>query len=132
MDHAMTMRSFERVGYFHPVSQNLFRWHRAFDQAVGETLAFQKLHDHVVIAIDLANVVECTDVWMRKAGDRTRLALEPLAQLSIVRYVAGNHFDGHDAIEPRIARAINFTHSAGAGGRQNLVGPDLLARSEGH
>ena len=43
----------------------------------------------------------------------------------------GQDLDGDVAIEPRVARPIHLTHSAGPKGREDLVLTEARARSEG-
>ena len=54
---------------------------RAAHAAGLERLAFEQLHDEVLDAVLVSDVVEGADVRMGEAGDRLRLSLEPLARL---------------------------------------------------
>jgi hypothetical protein len=49
-------------------------------------------------------------VGMRQLRDTHRLVLEPRESARIHRKLRGENLDGHLAIEPRIARAIDFAH----------------------
>ena len=70
--------------------------------------AFDVLHDQVI----RADIVQSTNIGMIQCRDCTSFVLEPFGEPG-----AGN-LDGDDAIEARIARLINFTHSARTDGRE--------------
>jgi hypothetical protein len=60
--------------------QDLIQRQGAAGQPCGERFPLQVLHDEVVDAVLLANVVEGADVGMLQAGDGVGFALESLAQ----------------------------------------------------
>src|SRR4026207_2224780 len=60
---------------------------------------------------------------MIQAGNGPRFALEPLAQVGLVREVRMQHFDGDDAVEARVACTIHLAHPARADSRENLIRP---------
>src|SRR5215472_107287 len=70
--------------------------------------------------------MERANIGMVQCGNRVGLALEAIAKL-----LPGN-FDRHIAAEPRIACAINFTHSTGSDEAQDFVRPELVTCSERH
>src|SRR5216117_1906326 len=80
----------------------------------------------------MADVVQRADVRMRQAGDRLRLPLEAKAQLRVAAELRRQYFHRHRAIEPRVARAVDLAHSAGADGRDDLVRPQPIPRDESH
>jgi hypothetical protein len=59
---------------------------------------------------------------MIQRGDGAGFALEALAALRVGGKIRGKDFDGDVAAEARIARAIDFAHTAGAEGRDDFVG----------
>src|SRR3954470_3574776 len=128
MDHSMTMRRLQRVRDLHAVTQHLLCRQGSFGDAVGKGLSFQELHDHVLGAIDLADVVERADIRVRQAGDGAGLALKTLAQFGYQGHVAGDDLYSDDAVKASVASAVDLTHAAGASGRKDLVGPEFLAR----
>ena len=72
------------------------------------------------------------DVRMREPGDAHRLALEPRQRAGIRwRAAAGEDLDGDLAIEPRIARAVDLAHAAGAERGEDLVGPRRVPEFSG-
>src|SRR5437764_13331973 len=72
------------------------------------------------------------DVRMRQLRDRARLAVEALAQLRVGGEHIGQDLDGDDAIEPRVAGAIDFAHAAGAERCEDLVGSEACAERQAH
>src|SRR5207237_706204 len=83
-------------------------------------------------AILLADVVQRADMRMAQRRNRAGLALEALAHLGPSRRVLGQHLDGDDAVEPRIARLIDLAHAARAQRTQNLVRAKAHIRGERH
>jgi hypothetical protein len=63
---------------------------------------------------------------LRVARDGPRLA-----RRRVRGQVAGQHLDGDNAIEPRVAAAIHLAHAAGTDGGENFVGTEADAGSEG-
>ena len=61
-----------------------------------------------------------------------RLALESGAALGIGRELRGQNLDGNVPLQPRLSRAIDLTHAAGANGGHDLVRADASPRSQHH
>ena len=59
----------------------------AFGQAVSQRLTFQVLHDQVVDAILVADVVQRADVGMVQGRNRARFPVEALPGLRVFRKV---------------------------------------------
>src|SRR5262245_13297915 len=100
-------------------------------QAVRERLPFEMLEHEEVHAVLPADVEQRADVWVIQRGDRARLAIEPLTQLSIGGECFGQHLDRDGAIEPRVARAVNLPHAAAANQRQNFVSAEARTWGDG-
>ncbi len=75
----MPMRLVQRVGDLDAVAQRLLERERPLHEPVRERLAFEVLHDQVLDAVLIADVVERADVRMGELRDRLRLPLEALA-----------------------------------------------------
>jgi len=75
----------------------------------------------------LVSDAECEDVRPRigllviELRDGAGFAIQAFAELRVDRQRVGEDLDRHRAIEPRVARAIDFPHPAGAEGGFNLV-----------
>ena len=98
----------------------------------GQCFPFEVLHDQVINAILVADVVEDADVGMIEAGDGLRFAFEPLAEYGVPGKVRGQNLNGDGSIETRIFGAIHFAHPTRADGRHNLVGSKSRPVGEMH
>ena len=131
MDDPCAVRALERVGDLDPVAQHSFERQRAAREPVGERLAFEVLHDQVVDAVLLADVVERADVRMAERGDRLRLALEAEAELRVAGEVRRQHLDRDGAVEARVARAVDLAHAARAERETISYGPRRVPGERG-
>jgi hypothetical protein len=62
------------------------------------------------------------NVRVVQARDGLRLVLEPLLEIGVGGDVLGQDLDGDGAVQAGIAGFVDFTHTARAGGREDLVG----------
>ena len=69
---------------------------------------------------------------MIERGQDLRLAREPCAALGVRRERGGQDLDRDVALQLRIARAIDFAHSACAKGREDFIWSEAGAGREGH
>jgi len=79
-----------------------------------------------------ADVVQRADVRVGQRRDGPGFALEALTELGIGCERFGQDLDGDGAIQPRVARPIDLSHSAGANGRLDLVRAEAGAGGQGH
>ena len=68
---------------------------------------------------------------MESGLDRFCFAFEANLQLCVVRKLRRQDLDGHRSIESRVARAEDLTHAARTDARDNLIGTETGARSDG-
>ena len=73
------------------------------------------------VAGGFANVVERADVWMIQRRECPGFALEPRHALGVGREQLGKNLDRDVAIELRVARPIDITHSARANGGEDFI-----------
>src|SRR5262245_15321947 len=59
-----------------------------------------------------------------QGGNGPRLAAEALLTVRIVRETLRQHFDRHEAIEPRIARLVDLSHTTGSEETEQLIGSE--------
>src|SRR5262249_30135261 len=112
--------------------ESLFRRYKPFQQPLGERLPFQELHDEVLDAILVADVVERADVRMRELGDRLRLPFEPLPYILAPGEMLRQDLDCNRALQPRVPRLVDLAHPSRANGREDLVGSESGAGRESH
>ena len=133
MDDAGAMRAVERVA---DLDGNARARHRRKPgrsaQPIRERLAFEILENQIVELAVAADVVDRADVGIVQRGNRARFVLEALPRFRIGRERAGEHLDGHGAIEPRVARAVDLAHAARAKRGDDFVGTETRACFERH
>ena len=122
------MRLVQGIGYFDGDLQDLIEWQRALNQPLRQRLAFQILHDQVMSALLLADVIESADVGVLQAGDSVCFALEPLAQLGVITQMTGQDLDGNKTIQARVASFIHLAHASRADLGENLIRPEFCSR----
>ena len=129
MNHARAVRRIERGGNLHRAGQRLRDLHRALREARGQGVSGEELHDEVLDSrprtrgsILAPDVIQGADVGVRQRRNRPGFALESAAPFGILGYVGGHDLDRDLAIEPRVARSIDFAHAAGADRREDFVG----------
>src|SRR5215470_6728835 len=127
MNDAGAVRTIESRRDLDRVLEGLVRRERSFGEASRQRFTFQVLHDEEVEPILRADVVQDANVRVVERRDRASLALEALAQIPIVRHASRKDFDGDDAIETRVARAIDLAHATGAKERAEFVRTDAPA-----
>ncbi len=116
------MRLLKRLRDFRSNLQNLIQRQRALRQPFGQGLAFEILHDQEVGAVLRADVVKRADIGMLKCGNGFGLALHALFQFRVGGKMGRQDLDGNGAIEAGVLGAIDFSHTARAQLRLNLVG----------
>jgi len=101
-------------------------------QSVGESLAFDVLHDEVVDPFVGADVMKRADMRVVELGDGFRLALETRLSRRVSRELRRQHLDGDAPVEPRVLRLVDLSHSSSAQRREDLIGSDLQAWFDTH
>ena len=138
MDDSRVMRPAECRRDLRCVLERFVNRQRSTRHTRCQRLALEQFHheitnrDQIGVAAPLvarkhgrfADVVKNADVRMVQRGDRARLTIEALAGLRVVRHMRRQHFDGHGAAEPRVARAVNLAHSPGTNPSAELVRTD--------
>ena len=122
MDDAVPVRDSER---FRDLSRQLERvldGHRAAGRDAVEIL-----HHQEVDAVLATEVMERTDVRMIQRRDRTRFTLEALACERIAGHFRRQDLDRDRAIEPGVARFVDFPHPAGSDARPEQIRADTGA-----
>ncbi len=121
MHDAGAMRGIERVGHLRRITQRRIERQRPFHQPRRERLAFEQFHDEKRLAVFRPDVVQLADVWVRQLRDRSRFALEAGARVGRRRDIGRENLESDGPSEPRVARAVHFTHSARTERRHDLV-----------
>ena len=90
-------------------------------EALREVFTLDELHNQRPDAVRLLEAVDVRDVLMVQRGQRPGLALKPRDPLCVGGERLGQDFDRDGAIQLRVLRSIDFTHTAGAERGQDLV-----------
>ena len=93
--------------------------------ALAQRLALEQLRDDVRRAVSRADVEDREDVRMVERRGGARLLLEAAQPIGIGRERGGQDLDRDLASEPRVARAVDLAHAAGAERREDLVRTQL-------
>ena len=120
---AFAVRAGERLGERGGVLQCLVERQRSARQPRGERLAVEILHDQVLDAVLLADVVERADVGMVEPRDGAGLALEAQASIRLLRGIGRQHLDGDGAGDARVGRPVDLPHAPPAQEGDDLVRP---------
>src|SRR5437773_1589988 len=77
-------------------------------------------------------IVERADVRVIERRYRPRFAFESLPRAGLVAHARAEDLDRHDAIEPRIDRAVHLAHTAGPKRCLDFVGTEARACVQRH
>ena len=94
---------------------------RAVRHGQPERLALEELADGEPEAALVADVEEREDVGMREGGDGLRLGREARERLGVAGQLLGQDLDRDLAVQPRVPRAVDLAHAAGAERGDDLV-----------
>ena len=72
------------------------------------------------------------DIGMAERGQRLCFALQPGQPIGIVEEGRGERFNGHVAVQARVAGAVDLAHASGAERADDLVGAEACSSGEGH
>ena len=121
MDDAAVVRRGEATADLHRVVERGRERQRRSPQAWSERVALEELDGDVRDALMVADIVNREDVGVRQRGDRTGLAIEPLAHGRVGQRAGGHGLDRDLPPQPRVVRAIHLAHPAAADGLDDLV-----------
>jgi hypothetical protein len=79
-----------------------------------------------------ADVIQGTDMGMRKGRKSPRLTLEAHLQFGAARQLRMENLYRDEPIQARVSRPVNFTHSACTESGPDLVRPEFRAGGERH
>jgi hypothetical protein len=94
--------------------------------------ALDHLHGQEVRGVGLLEAVDGGDVGVVERRQHPRFALEGRQPFGVGGDVLRQHLDRNVAPELGVARAIHHTHPSRTQGREDLVGPDAIARLKRH
>ena len=132
VDDAVRVGVGQRVSQLVRDRQQLTRRDGTAPDARLQRLAVETLHDEVVDARVVPDVVERADVRMLEVGDHPGFTLEAFPPIGIGRRIAGEDLDGDRAAETKVARFVDLTHAPDAEEAEDFVDSEATARGETH
>ena len=69
---------------------------------------------------------------MLQVADRVGFAVEALAGFRVTHQVRGEHLEGNQAVQARVAAFVHFPHPARSELREDFIRPKKRAGLEGH
>ncbi len=121
MDDAFFVGGFQARGDLAGDGESLFE-----RQGTLEVGAFDQFHHQRA----LLDAVDGGDIGMIQRRQHLRFAFEARHVLGVAGQRRWQHFDGDVAIQLAVAGAVDFAHAAGAEGRDDFVGAELVTRGE--
>jgi len=94
-------------------------------QPIGQAGALDVFHGEVVLAVDLAHVVDLHDVRMAQTGGGAGLLLEPLHVLGAGEVAGEDHLDGHGPLEALLPGLVDHAHAAAPDLAEQLVRAEI-------
>jgi hypothetical protein len=132
MNDASLVRVRQRVSHLTRITQSRVERHAAACQHRVQRLAGDVFHGDVWLAAGLADLVNGADVRVVEAGGRARFPQQPVARRLVRKPRGWQQLQGDVAVESIVMGTIDFTHSAGAEQRADLVGSDAGSAGQGH
>ena len=132
MHHTLTMGRDQGLGNLDGIAKSLGERKRAALQTLRQCLAFEVLHHQKIDAVFPAELIERADERVVQARYQPRLALEALLQFRRIGKMCGENFNRDGAIEPRILRLVDFTHSPLPNEAKDFEVCDVSTRFQGH
>src|SRR5262249_41105302 len=80
----------------------------------------------------MTDIMKCTDIRMRKAGDSPGFSFEALTESWIRGEMRSKNLHCDDSVQPGVICPIDFPHSARTQGRKDFVWPQLRSRRNRH
>ena len=132
VDDALLVRGLERLGDLPRDGDRLGDGQPSPLQALGQVLPFHQLEDEEGPAVRFFEAVDRRDVRVVERGEQLRFASESGQALGIGRHLEGQHLDRHLAVELRVGRAVDLSHTAGADRLDQAIVRERLPRGQGH
>src|SRR5262245_54242448 len=104
----------EGFGDLNTELEHLFERQRLVLHATAQVLAVNEFHGDECPAVLLADVIEGANTWMIEGGGGASFAAKALERLRVACQVIGQEFQCDRAIQARVERFVDHSHSAGA------------------
>jgi hypothetical protein len=121
VNDAFFVRGFERLRNLMHHAERLVRRDGPASDPFGKRLALDQLHREEIRALKFLEAVQRGDVGMVQRRQRLRFAFETRGAVAISREGFRQQLDRDAASEPRVARPVHLSHTAGAEAALNFV-----------
>ena len=121
MNNPTLVRRFERFSDLHGDRQRLVQWDAPLSESVGERGTLDQLEDQRLRAGRFLEPVDCGDIGVIQRRQNLGFPFEARKAIGIRGQKRGKNFDGHFAIQSRVACAIDLSHAARTDEVENLV-----------
>src|SRR5262245_23191401 len=122
MDDPLAVRCIDGFSNLAHNRQRLVERNRTLCDAIGERRTFDQLQDESPNTVDFFQSINLGDVRMIERREELRLTVEACKAFRVEREQRRKHLDRDIAFQPRIARAIDLSHSARAKFASYFVG----------
>ena len=102
----------ERLGQLHRDTEGGPTSERAIPYPRLQRVAPDQLHRDVGHSVRLVDLVDDRDRRVLQGGSRPRFREQPAAQLGVLDQLGGEHLESHQALQSRVAGAVDDSHSA--------------------
>jgi hypothetical protein len=132
MDDALLVRGLEGRGGLLRDRHRVGQRHRAARDVHGQILAFDEFHDQGARAPRLLDAVDGRDVRMIQRRQRFRFALKAREPVRVLCKDLRKDLDRDVAAQPRVGRAIDLAHAAGANRGDDFIRTEASTGGERH
>jgi hypothetical protein len=130
VDDPAPMGGRQRLRHFPGDAQRLLDARAAAREPLGQRLSREQFHDQEMDGARVTDVEERANARVGQAGDRPRLLVEAAEQVGVTGEIGPHDLESDLAVEPRVAGAVNFTHTTRTERRDDLVGPQCQPRAQ--
>ena len=127
MNDALGVSSFESVGNFDGVIQNLAGKQGLFVDEMLQSVTVEELHGDEGTALVFADFVDGADVGVIEGRGGLGLAFETKQRFLVVREIVGQEFEGNETVEFGVFGFIDDAHTTATEFFDNAIVSDGLA-----
>ena len=132
MHDAFGMGRLDRAGQLSGLMQGFGDGQASTAEPLSQRLALDQFHDQRGTASALFDAVNRGDVGVIQRRQAPCLPLEPCQAIGVSGHGVRQNLDRNVAAQPRIPCPIDFAHTPGTEGPDNLIRSDARADRQGH
>ena len=132
MNDALLVRGLQRIRDLTREVKRFSNRQRTTLEALGQSRTFNDFKNQTRQVRRFFETVDRSDVRVAQRGEQLRLSLKSRAPIGVADKRARQHLDRHIALQARVSRAKDFTHSPRAYRGDHLVRTNHASRIETH